>query len=393
MIPHLEQAVSTALTTLALPLSRWSRQRLIFLLVGILTADSIVLRRIATAHALVRCDSPHAASHERRLRRLSTDPQLTWATTYAPALRTIITWPTTGWVRVIIDESGHTDRVRGLMAAVWYRGRALPLAWLQWPAQTPQTVSYWERCRDLLALVAQILPPTLRVIISADRAFGHPTFTDLVVAHGWEWVVRVQRQTCFCDVQGGQRTLTTVVPTPGQRWKGRGSVFKKAGWRPASVVAYWSTRHRESLVVVSSLPLGWDILHEYQRRGAIETLFRDWKSAGWDWEASQVRDLAQHGILLLGMAWASLVVLCEGTQVADACLAQPVRERVSRTWDGKHSLVRLGRDRIRARTYGTVTTPLVWQLRAWHAPTWQRECRQHHAPRGARGPTATPRQT
>ena len=38
-------------------------------------------------------------------------------------------------VWLIGGASGRSDVVRTLVAALWYRGRALPLAWVRWPAQ------------------------------------------------------------------------------------------------------------------------------------------------------------------------------------------------------------------------------------------------------------------
>jgi hypothetical protein len=43
--------------------------------------------------------------------------------------------------------------------------------------------------------------------------------------------------------------MNQVLRQRGQRWKGRGWLFKKAGWRPASAVAYWSQRHKEPLLL------------------------------------------------------------------------------------------------------------------------------------------------
>jgi len=73
------------------------------------------------------------------------------------------------------------------------------------------------------------------------------------------------------------------------------------------------------------------------------------------------------------------LVMMQGDEAANAILSRPGASRRTRTWAGKHSLFRLGRDRIQARLWGTVTTPIVWALDAWDAPTWQADCRQHHA--------------
>jgi hypothetical protein len=354
---------------------RRSRERLVHLVVGIVLARSVVLRQIASTQAAVSQSSVNAASHERRLRRTMHDPQLNWAQSYRPAAKQLLRWQKAQRLCVLIDETCHTDQVRVLMAAVWYRGRAVPLAWVHWRAQVPfEEGSYWDRCQQLLAMVVQLLPPDVPVVVIADRAFGHPTFTDLVAEYGWSWVVRVQQQTCFHDAQGRCCQLKDVLTERGQRWKARGWLFKKAGWRPASVVAYWGQRHREPLLVVSDLPPDWELVSLYRRRGAIETLFRDWKSLGWQWESSQVYDLDHHAYLLLAMAWATLIVLCLGDQTAQAYLAQPTRCGRTRPWEAKHSLFRLGLDHLLARLCGNLTTPLVWSLEHFDAPTWSNEC-------------------
>jgi hypothetical protein len=233
-----------------LPIPFWSRDRLIFFVVGIVLAGSIVLRQIASAYESVQFDSPLAASHERRLRRTLNHPHITWAQSHAPALRQMLGWQQAKRLRILIDESGHTDQLRVLVAALWYRNRAIPLAW--------------------------------------------------------------------------------------------------------------------------------DLIMEYRRRSAIETLFRDWKTAGWQWEASQVRDLEHQERLLVALAWATLLVLVLGEEVVQDVL-RPPSARSSRSWVAKHSLFRLGKDPARARLAGTVTQPIDWFLAAFDAPGWQESCRQHHA--------------
>lgn len=313
------------------------------------------------------------------MRRCLNDPWLSWATAYAPAVRHVLRLNHAKRLRVIIDESGHTDAVRVLVASVWYRNRAIPLAWVPWPAQTPQERSYWAKVDDLLALLKQVVPAELPITVLADRAFGHPTFTDRITALGWQYVVRIQGQTRYRDRQGQLQTVRSLVTHTQRRWKGQGELFKDAGWRTVSIVAFWSKQHREPLLLASSLPLGWDVIAEYKRRSAIEALFRDYKSKGWQWEASQVYDVEHHERLLLGLAWATLLVLLLGEEQIQAILAQPGPKVLTRTWEGKHSVFRLGKDRLRARLAGTVQGPIVWQLAAFDAGGWQQECRQHHA--------------
>lgn len=355
------------------------RKRLVWWILGILLSRSIVLSQIASAQAGFCGSSITEESHERHLRRIVDDQRITWKDTYAPAVRRMLQWKRARRLLLLFDESGHTDRYRVLMAAIWYRGRAIPLTWVVWPAQQSLAVSYWQLVDTLLDQVAQIVPSDLQVVAIGDRAFGNPTFTDRVAAHGWDWLVRVQGQTCFRDCQGRHWQASQILPQPGRRWKGRGDVFKKQGWRPASLVAFWDDHHREPLLLVSSLPPRWELIRLYLRRDAIECLFRDWKSHGWQWESSQVNDPAHWSVLLVGLAWATLVVLCLGDQAAEEALTEPahVRQRVPRL--AKRSLFSLGCERLQARLWRTLETPIRWSLGEFDAPTWCQQVYNHHA--------------
>jgi hypothetical protein len=280
---------------------------------------------------------------------------------------------------LLLDPTSQDQRVVMLTAAVWYRGRALPLAWAAWPANTPLSgPGFWERVGALLTEVASLLPAGVPVTWLADRAFGTPAFTDQLAAYGWHWVVRVQGQTRYRDPAERERTLRELVSGPGDRAKGRGHVFKKHGWRAASVVAFWGRKFTTPLLLVSDGPPGWDVLALYRRRYAIETEFRDYKSSGWQWEKGQVVDLAHVERLLVGMALATWLVVCAGAQeAAEALQAEPTGKRRTRPYDGKRSLFTLGLQNFAhwVRHLG----PLCWRLADWDAPNWSDQIYFHHA--------------
>ena len=363
----LRTALSQLLRQCIEPLSRPAHKRFVWFIVGILLAQSIVLRKIAVAQDGRGGDSLHVASHERRLRRLLNDERVTWTETYAPAVRRLVRWNPAQPVCILVDESGHTDQNRLLVAALWYRGRAVPLAWVQRTIRLAGEQSYWDLVQTLLQQVAQLLPSGLTVSVIADRAFGTPAFTDLVAGYGWQWVVRVQGQTCFRDRQGSRRTLRTFVTRPGQRWHGQGELFRKSGWRAATVVGFWDVHHREPLLVGSNCHVRWQVLRLYLRRGAIEHLFRDWKSAGWQWERSQVRSTIHWECLYVGLAWATLLTLCVGRQVASEHLHAPHLPRP------QSSLFQLGRNRL-AHLWQPAGPPLpTWELTLEETQTWEEQ--------------------
>ncbi len=355
-------------------------KRLALLVVGMIRAKSAAPARVAQAVYELRLTEASAESTERRLRRLENDSQLTASQCFHPFARQHLLLGRPQQLILILDPTLQEDRVVMLSAAVWYRGRALPVAWTLWPANAPlQGPSFWQRVAELLDLVATILPVGVPVIWLADRAFGSPAFIDLITARGWHYVVRVQGQTRYQDCQGRSQAVSALVPYRGARRKLSGQVFKKAGWRAASVVAYWGPRHSQPLCLVSDLPPHWHLIGLYRRRYPIETLFRDYKSSGWQWEQGQVTDLQHLERLLVGMALATWLALMAGSHVAAELLAKPASgRRHTRPWLGKYSLFQLGLLYLQQWCSGHWPAEFHHRLTDWQAPAWQAQICSHH---------------
>lgn len=282
---------------------------------------------------------------------------------------------------LIVDPTSQEDRLCMVSVAIWYRGRALPLAWTTWKANTPLTGKrFWERIEELLTLVSELLPKDIPVICMADRAFGTPVFTDMLTKRGWHYVVRVQGQTACQDCTGKTLPVDHLVQTVGQRAKMKGKVFKSKGWRTASVVVFWNGRYSSPLCLVSDLPPDWNLIEYYRRRYPIEAMFKDYKSSGWQWEKGQVKNPEHMERLLVGMALATWIVLCIGSQVAQEILSQPPsRRRYTLPYEGKFSLFTLGLERLLHCLLSDLPLNPSWLLLEWEAKTWQSQIRTHHA--------------
>jgi hypothetical protein len=356
-----------------------SRERLALLVSGMIEAESACPARIAAAIHKLGLRQAKTASLERQIRRMENDPELQASLCVHPFARAHLRWGKPKRLMLILDPTSQDERVVMLTAAVWYRGRALPVAWAAWPANTRLSgPGFWERVGALLADVAGLLPVGVPVTWLADRAFGTPAFTDQVAAYGWHWLVRVQGQTRFADQTGRQWRVRDLVSQPGRRAKRRGQVFKKAGWRQASVVAFWGRKHKAPLLLVSDLPPGWDLVAFYRQRYPIEAFFRDYKSAGWQWEKGQVVDLAHLERLLVGMALASWLVMCAGArEAAEALKATPTGKRRTLPYEGKRSLFTLGLQNF--AHWVEQLGALCWQLTHWDATNWSDQIYFHHA--------------
>jgi hypothetical protein len=254
-ITHVTTAVETLLhETMDVP--RAARQRLVFFVLGVLVAGTIVLRRVAITQTHIGMRTVQAASHERRLRRILNDPQVEQAVPmYGRLVRRVLQRMLAGqrdWL--IRDERGHSDVVRVLLAALWYRGRAIPLAWVLWHAQHPHAESSWTDCQTLLTQVAAILPDGVRVTVLADRAFGCPAFTNLDLIQGWARFLE-PKHLAVAQPDGTTLEITAdnIVVATGRRQDVRGAACfgrltnPNAGFAGGSVVLFCLFPHMFAL--------------------------------------------------------------------------------------------------------------------------------------------------
>ena len=355
--------------------------RLTLLVSGMLKARHGAPAQIAEAGKGLSARGAQAESIERRIRRIENDARVQPQTCLEPLVKKLLANSRMEEMRLIVDPSLQEDRVVLVSINAWYRGRSLPLAWSVWPANRPlEGAGFWQRIAELLHRAQQLIPPGVRVTVLADRAFGTPAFTDLVTGLGWHWIVRVQGQTQGRDICGRERSLAQRVKARGERAKLAGQVFKKAGWRTASMVVYWGQRYTAPLCLVSDLPPAWTLIADYRRRFAIEPSFRDWKSYGWRWEQGQVTNLEHLKRLLLGMALATWLTLLVGALHAQSLLAQLASgKRHTRPWAGKKSLFRLGLQLWFDCFSEGLPPRLAYSLPDWNAPNWSTQITAHFA--------------
>jgi hypothetical protein len=361
--------------------------RLALLVTGILAAKSTVVAQLAAeldALELTAATTPE--SIERRLRRTLNDPHLTPSTCYLPVLQHVLDWDQllhgSRQVVLSVDDSTKTDQIHLFRVSLTYWGGSLPLAWAVWDQNVAQPAGhYWQQVDRVLDQVAGLLPAGLRVVVVADRAFAVPNFIARCQTRRWHWVVRVTTTGShrFRDMRGHEHALRTLVQQrlgqPGQRWKATGWLFKDAGWRQMSVVGVWGAGAKEALVVLSDLGARWAVLALYQRRFWIEPGFRNDKSRGWQWEASQVQGVAHHAVLLVAMAWASLVTVCAGIAAAQDRLAREATKRArgcrGQPRHARQSVFTLGLRALRRWLYGTARRTLPWRVVDLDAPSWE----------------------
>lgn len=277
----------------------WSTQRLALLVTGLLLARHTALPRLA---AQLRRVTPttQADSIERRLRRILAHTQWDVPSIFEAFVRVSLQNLPAGRCVLVLDDTQQTDQCTLSTLALAYRGRALPLAWCRWSGRLHG--AYWHQIQQLFDQTARLLPPHVQPVLLADRGLASPTLINLIQQRGWDYLVRVQRDTTLRMTRRGCGVhLGELVARPGApNVLLDGWVFNKHSvW--AHTAAVWRVGHQEPWLLVSNLDLGRSLADLYAQRMQVEALFRDAKSGGFEWELSRVLRADRAQRLLLGV--------------------------------------------------------------------------------------------
>lgn len=315
---------------------------------GVVLARQCAPSRVAEKLPLVG----KADSVQRRLERWLDNERIDWQ-------RCCCAW--SGWVLshyrgerliLLVDETKLGNQLSAMVVGVAYRGCCIPLAfWCYAPNHWPQ--KQVRLIETLLSWIAPSVPKGVIPLVQADRGIGtSPDLLRAIVALGWHFEVRVQKNTRLRREAEPDCPLAALVSQAGHTWRGQGQVFKKAGWLEAEVRVVWGPAYRECWCLVTNCPTvtGW----EYALRYWQESSFRDLKSDGWQWQSSRIWTPAHANRLLLVLALAYAWVLTLGTLV---CTDPDLAQAVTKGRQPTYSVFRLGL-RLWEQLMGQVSTLL-----------------------------------
>jgi hypothetical protein len=320
-----DQAITAVLPTLPRP----EQKALAALTCGVVLGK-------ATTLSVASAGMPGAATNPSKLRRaqrLLANPRLDVQVAQGQ-LAVWILGSQQGRVDLLLDPTvtgatAHYGGTETLTLACAWHGRCLPLAWAsrqRGKGAHPPWRTLIGRC---FAQVAPLLPPERQVVVMADRGLVGRPLLQQILAHGWHYLLRCERTARIRLPDGTCCTLGELVPAPGSpsrcltgvqvfapRTKlppqcrhvdGQGTWSQD--WEHAlttNVVAVWRPGDRDPWLLLTDLPARLARCTEYRRRTWEEEGFRDWKSSGWNWQKSRVRQPARVDRLLLVLALATL---------------------------------------------------------------------------------------
>jgi hypothetical protein len=278
-----------------------------------------------------------------RLKRWLADPRLTlpplcaawiaWVSCSFPAVRPVL----------LVDETKLGDRLAIMLVSWAYRGRAIPLYWrcyransaADYPQQGQVLLIY-----GLLAHVLSVLPPTTRPVVQMDRGLAHSAaMLRMLNQLGVSYLVRVKSTARFTSRRGHSQLLRQMLK-PHERVRVSGTLFARDHAIKGHVWLIWEEGQKEAwCLFTNERHLSGGL---YAWRWWQEESFKDLKSGGWQWHEMELVCPQRASRLLLAMAITYGWMISLGVQLEHqpASLQQQVATRDERQ---RLSLFRLGR--------------------------------------------------
>lgn len=196
-----------------------------------------------------------------------------------------------------------------LVAAVVYKGIAVPLVWMLIAGRAQSKTS--ERIA-LLDRLLRVVPPKKMQALVADREFVGKSWFDYLVARNVPFVIRIMRNVqvgdktwspaawqCFHSLKVGQERR---LRKPRQVYGSRLYIVGKRLAQPGA---------KDEFIIVASSIRPSRALTTYRERWQIENLFGALKSRGFDFEATHLADKERVArlvaVLAIAFVWAHLL--------------------------------------------------------------------------------------
>jgi hypothetical protein len=288
----------------------------VWIVVGILQANSLALSRIAT-------HIPGDAKAESRvttIRRWLKNFRVDVWEFYRPVLeQTLQGWQTVTAIVILDGVMVFGDRWQVFRLSLAHGARAIPLVWLVLPGKG---LTHMEKLETMLRRAAAFLNPRVKhVIFLADSGFRDCDWAQLCLKIDWNYAIRIAGNTYVTLNNDWYGSIQQLGVQPGQRryYQQVGLTQDQKLFTNLSVT--WTPGDEknppELLALISSQPAARARLREYAVRMHTEESFRDDKSGGFDMAHTRLQHADRLERLLLALAIAKLWCHELGEQVLE----------------------------------------------------------------------------
>ena len=300
-------------------LSDAQKARISQLCMGVLLAGGCYLSKIAKwLH-----QESHQDSRIQWIRRTLEQEYLSQEHVYQPFITTALKAHQASVLHLVMDRSPLSDKRTDLLSLnLSFRNRAIPLVW----EFMPHGMSGYERHMSLIERSLSLLPAHKHIVFHGDNEFGGVPFIQYLRHLNWDVIVGQSSSTCYRQYPNHEwQKLSTLPVTKSQTVYVEGiELTKLHGYGLLNLFGFYkpqfSRHHRKQHIIycATSLPVTPTLRRIGRRRWGIECCFKDFKSAGWQLQMSNLYHPKRREGLMTVLSVAYLWATCLGRWLCKA---------------------------------------------------------------------------
>ena len=272
-----------------------------------------------------------------RFRRLVKNGKIVPEVSYNPFVELILAALSKEQLLLMVDSTKIGGNCICLMVSLYYKSRALPLAWVVYKGKKGHSSQQTQL--ELFKTVKVLLPPTSPVILVGDGEFdGSEVIAWFKTETTWRYACRTD-QTNLIWYQEQWPALNQLPLAPGEEGFLSGVRFTQTHQvGPVNILIVWNAAKKCHWFFVTNFATQAEAQKWYRKRFTTETLFADLKGRGFHldetglWKPERVNRL----VMVAAMAYVFTVFLG-----VEAVVSGAFRQLV-RTDAFYHSLFQLG---------------------------------------------------
>lgn len=330
---RLHNVILNQLLRLLPDMSEENRLTLAMMITGLLRGRNGQLKKMARAVSY----GHKKESLVERFRRLVRNGQMVSQVEYNPFVQLTLAALSQEKLVLMIDSTKIGGACICLMVSVYYKSRAVPLAWVVYKGKKGHSSQQTQL--DLFKTVQALLPPGSSVILVGDGEFdGSEVVTWFETETTWQYVCRTD-QTNLVEAQQHWQALNQLPVSPGEEGFLSGVRFTQSHQvGPVNILIAWHAAKQAHWFFVTNFDTQAEAQKWYRKRFTTETLFADFKGRGFhlDKTGLWIPERVNRLVMVAAMAYVFTVLLG-----VEAIVSGAFRQLV-RTDAFYHSLFQLG---------------------------------------------------
>jgi len=214
-------------------------------------------------------------------------------------------------IYLVIDGSQMGNHHVALMVSLVYKNRSIPICWVvrKGPKGHFTNEMHLDLIKQVYEQISMQLPTDKTVILLGDGEFDSIHLQSFCRSVGWEYVFRTACNTVMYENKDRFQAKHLAVQQGTDHLFIPDVEFTKERFKNVNFLLWHDAKYDEPVPLVSSLTEAYEIMEAYDKRYAIECLFKDLKSTSFKLHKTRLKSALAIANLIMIAAFAFTLLI------------------------------------------------------------------------------------